>query len=272
VVDGGSWDAELAFALEMAELGGRTALEHYGRSPKARRKDDGTWVTEADQLVEKVIRGRIADAWPGHNIFGEEQGLAAGRGGTADESAPTWVVDPIDGTNNFMAEIPIWATLIAFRSSGTNVLGVACAPALGETYDAAEGRGARLNGEPIHVASVDTLADAFVVSSGLEAFHRRGLDGFLTTLTARSFRSRGLGDFWGHMLVARGAAHIMVETDVALWDVAALEPIVTEAGGRISRLDGTPWREAGSCLTTCGSLHDEVLGLVAAAAPGHREP
>lgn len=268
----GSLEDELAFALEIAELGGRTAMEHYRRSPTARKKADGTWVTDADLLVEKAIRGRIAHNWPEHNVFGEEQGLAAARGGAPIEGAPTWVIDPIDGTNNFMAEIPIWATLVSFRPGGANVLGVACAPALCETYDAAVGLGARLNGNPIHVASVEGLAEAFVVSSGMEAFHRRGLDAFLAGLTSRASRSRGLGDFWGHMLVARGAAHVMVETELALWDIAALEPIVTEAGGRITRLDGSPWREGGSCLTTCGSVHDEVLSLVKATSPGHKEP
>lgn len=268
----GSWGDELAFALEMAELGGRTAMEHYRSSPQARRKADGTWVTEADHAAERTVRARISDAWPEHNVFGEEQGLSAAQGGPAIEGAPTWVIDPIDGTNNFMAEIPIWATLVAFRVGEANVLGVACAPPLGETYDAALGRGARLNGEPIRVASIDRLADAFVVSSGLEAFHRRGLGDFLAALTSQTFRSRGFGDFWGHMLVARGAAHIMVETRLALWDIAALEPIVTEAGGRITRLDGSSWREAGSCLTTCGSVHEEVLALLQATAPGHTEP
>lgn len=267
-----SYSDELGFARELAELGGRLALGHFRRDPESKRKADGTWVTEADWAVEAQIRLRIARTFPEHNVLGEEEGLTAAGGGPPSPNAPTWVIDPIDGTNNYIAGIPVWATLVGLQVEGASVLGVANAPALNELYDAAVGQGARMNGDVVHVDPVDDLARATVLYASYSSFQEAGLGEAFDALARASWRTRGFGDFWGHMLVARGAAHIMVETDVALWDVAALEPIVTEAGGRISRLDGTPWREAGSCLTTCGSLHDEVLGLVAAAAPGHREP
>ena len=251
----------LDFALAAARAGGKIALEHYRRDPKARRKDDGTWVTEADWAVEGQLRLRIARAFPNHNVLGEEEGLTAAGGGPADASAPTWIVDPIDGTNNYIAGIPIWATLIALRVEGASLLGVCHAPALGETYDGAVGLGARMNGDPINVDAIENLEDALFCHAGAGSFRESDVLGFYDALVARSWRDRGFGDFWGHMLVARGAAHVMVEPVLNLWDVAALEPIVNEAGGRITDQRGAPWTEGQMCITTCGSLHDEVVRL-----------
>ena len=252
---------ELGFARQLAELGARIALEHYRREPRSRRKDDGSWVTEADWKAEAQIRLRLARSRPDHNVLGEEEGLTAAGGGAPIEGAPTWVVDPIDGTNNYMAGIPVWATLVGLHIDGTGVVGVVHAPALGERYDAAAGLGARFNGRPMHVDPVDDLAKATVLHGGDHFFFDEELEDFHEALVRRSWRSRGFGDFWGHMLVARGAAHVMVEPHASLWDVAALEPIVAEAGGRMSHLDGSELREPGSCLTTNGVLHDEIVEL-----------
>jgi histidinol-phosphatase len=248
----------------VAELGGRIAMSHYMRDPEARRKPDGTWATEADWKTEAQIRLRIARVWPDHNVLGEEEGLTSAGGGEPRAGAPTWVIDPIDGTNNYIAGIPVWATLVALRVDASNVVGVCHAPALGETYDAARGTGARWNGAPIEVDPLDRLGDALVCLSGAESFLTSGRESFLKELSTSCGRTRGYADFWGHVLVARGAAHVMVETEVNLWDVAALDPIVAEAGGRTTHLDGTsgpPW--PGSCLTTNGALHDEVVALAA---------
>jgi histidinol-phosphatase len=122
--------------------------------------------------------------------------------------------------------------------------------------------GAHLNGRAIHVDPIDSLEDATVCLTGAEVFYGNNLARFLESLVTRAYRSRGFADFWGHMLVARGAAHIMVEPELNLWDVAALVPIVEEAGGRITHLDGSPWRVRGTCLTTNGALHDAVQKLV----------
>ena len=237
-------------------------MGHYKREPEVRKKADGTWVSEGDWAAEAQIRLRIARTFPDHNILGEEEGLTAAGGGAATEGAPTWIVDPIDGTNNYIAGIPVWATLVALHVDGRNVVGAACAPALDELYDAADGEGARMNGEAIHVdESVTKLEDAMVVTPGTKEFSEHGLAGFYAKLTHRCRRSRGFGDFWGHMLVARGAAHVMAEPMLSLWDVAALEPIVREAGGRLTTLDGGPAGDETSCLTTNGAVHDEVLAL-----------
>lgn len=251
----------LEFAREIAELGGRVAMGHYRKSPRAEQKSDGTWVTEADWAVEAQIRLRIARAFPEHNVLGEEEGLTAAGGGAPAPDAPTWVIDPIDGTNNYMAGIPIWATLVGLRIGDESVVGVCHAPALGETYDGGIGLGARMNDEPIRVVPVVALEEATLLFASGREFERAGMSDLFHTLVERAWRSRGFGDFWGHMLVARGAAHVMVEPVLNIWDVVAMEPIVSEAGGRLTHLDGTRWRETGSCLTTCGTLHDEVVRL-----------
>jgi histidinol-phosphatase len=249
---------ELAFAEELARAGGAIALARFGNPGTPRRKTDGSWVTEVDEQVERELRTRIAETYPDHAILGEEEGLVG------DDEAPQWVIDPIDGTNNFLAGIPIWGTLVALRVDGESVVGVANAPVLGELYTGARGEGARLNGEPIAVDPVERLEDAMLVLGGVQHFVERDLGDFVTRLAARTRRDRGLGDFWGHMLVARGAAHAMVEAaNLSLWDVAALEPIVAEAGGRLTALDGGPW-SSGPALSTCGPIHDEIVRLARA--------
>ncbi len=252
----------LDFALHTATAAGRTAMSHYGRDIDRKQKPDGTWATEADWAVEAQVRLRIARSFPEHNILGEEEGLSMAGGAPAREGAPTWIIDPIDGTNNFIAGIPIWAILVALRVEDRNVLGVCHAPALGETYHGAAGAGAFCNGARLHVSSEDDIERATILHSGLDHFRSAGLDSALMTLVAGSFRSRGFGDFWGHMLVARGAAHAMVEPQLSIWDVAALEPIVVEAGGRLTDLEGAPWENASPCITTNGLLHAEVLRLM----------
>jgi histidinol-phosphatase len=258
----------LDFALEAAEAAGKIALHHYRSELESERKADGTWVTNADWAVEAQLRIRIARAFPDHNVLGEEEGLTAAGGGAARAGAPTWIIDPIDGTNNYIAGIPIWATLIALRSDGRSLIGVCHAPMLEETYDAGSGLGARMNGSPIGVDPIARLEDATFCYAGASSFQGSDCLSLYEALIARTWRDRGFGDFWGHMLVARGAAHIMLEPTLALWDVAALEPIIEEAGGKLSDLNGTPWTEGEPVLTTNGSLHDEVIQL----ARGTRGP
>ena len=259
--------AYLGFAKELAEIGGRIAMDHFGKDNERKKKDDGTWVTEADWKAEAQMRLRLSRAFPDHNILGEEEGLTAAGGGPAKDGAPTWILDPIDGTNNFMTAIPTWATLVGLQLVGQSVVGVAHAPALNETYVGAIGLGARMNGSAISVDDNPDISDATVLFADVSSFRVAGLDEFFERLINRCFRSRGFGDFWGHMLVARGAAHVMVETSLRTWDVAALQPIVSEAGGKLTQIDGSAWGDKMSCLTTNGVLHDEVVGL-AAGMPG----
>ncbi|HWC13824.1 MAG TPA: inositol monophosphatase family protein [Actinomycetota bacterium] len=253
----------LEFAKEVAELGGRVAIDRFGKHNERKKKDDGTWATEADWKTEAQMRLRIARTFPDHNILGEEEGLTSAGGGPPRDGAPTWVLDPIDGTNNYIAGIPIWATLVGLQLEGRAQVGVAHAPAIGETYDGAVGLGARMNGTRIGIDPIDDLSDALFVFASGRAFEQTGWKDLFHTLLDRTGRSRGFGDFWGHMLVARGAAHIMVEPTLRVWDVVALQPIVTEAGGKLTQLDGSSWSDERSCVTTNGVLHDEVLRLAA---------
>ena len=257
----------LDFAKELAELGGRVAFDHFGKDPERKKKEDGTWVTEADWKAEAQMRLRLSRAFPDHNILGEEEGLTAAGGGPATEGAPTWVLDPIDGTNNFMSAIPIWATLVGLQLDGESVVGVAHAPALNETYDGGTGLGARMNGSSISVDDDADLSVATTLIADAGSFRVAGLDEFFERLISRSWRTRGYGDFWGHMLVARGAAHIMVDPELRPWDYVALEPIVAEAGGRLTQVDGSALQDGRSGMTTTGALHDEVVRL-AAGTPG----
>jgi histidinol-phosphatase len=258
---GTTFNDELRFARELAELGGRIALGHFRRDPEAKQKADGTWVTEADWAVEAQIRLRIARTFPEHNILGEEEGLTAAGGGSPTDGAPTWIVDPIDGTNNYMAGIPVWATLVGLEVDGENVVGVANAPALGEVYDGARGAGARLNGDAINVDPIDDVSRATVLYASYSSFLEAGLGDGFDALARASWRTRGFGDFWGHMLVARGAAHVMVEPELRTWDFAPLEAIVAEAGGRQTTLEGGTLGDGKSVLTTCGPIHDDVISL-----------
>ncbi len=251
----------LEFALELASVGGDIAMAQYQKGPALHRKPDGSWVTEADVAVETQLRVAIGKAWPDHNVLGEEQGLAAATGGPAIADAPTWIIDPIDGTHNYMSGIPIWATLIGLRTEEGFVVGVCNAPAIGESYEAALGSGARMNGSAIEAAKVESLAQATTLLGDTQAFVDAGLERFLDELSSKSWRIRGFGDFWGHMLVARGAATVMVEPVLNVWDTAALIPIVTEAGAKISHLDGTEWSDGGSCLTAPQPVHDEVVAM-----------
>jgi len=257
----------LAFATDAARTAGAVALDRFRNAPRAWHKADGTWVTEADHAVEAELRARIGAAFPDHDVLGEEDGLRAADGGAARPGVPTWVVDPIDGTANYVDGIPIWATLVALRIAGSSVVGVAHAPALGETYAAARGQGATLNGEPIACSDLVDLAQATVVYGADRGFAAEGLGPLHDALASRVRRLRGFGDFWGHMLVARGAAQVMIEPHRGLspWDVAALEPIVAEAGGAMLTLDGAPFTLGRACLTVGDALREPVLDLVRAS-------
>lgn len=222
-------------------------------------------VTIADREVETMIRGRIKQAYPEHAILGEENGLEGDPGG------PIWIVDPIDGTNNYSLGIPIFATLIALRQGGVTRMGVVSAPALAERYEAAEGSGARMNGRDIHVSGVGKLSDAGVCVGSYRRMAKYGYGQQLGRILDGCRRDRGFGDFWGHMLVARGAIEVMAEPNLNFWDIAALEVIVREAGGRTSTFAGTPYPESrifhkeddGSLLSTNGVLHEQILAMLA---------
>lgn len=251
-------DALRRFAIELADVADGITLAAFGGQVAAQRKADGSPVTEVDRAVESALRARIAATHPGHAILGEEEG------GTLDPTRPTWVIDPIDATKNFMRGVPVFATLIAVCLDGRAVVGVASAPALGERFDAARGQGTRRNGEPARTSGIDDLADAHVLHGGLDWYRAdpRHWD-LLGRIADRAWRTRGFGDFWMHLLVAGGNAEVAFERDLSVWDVAALECIVTEAGGRLTAWDGGSALASGDVVATNGQLHDELLALLA---------
>jgi histidinol-phosphatase len=250
---------EIAFANDTADRAAEIALGLFrGEELEIRRKADLTLVTRADTTIERMVRERLAEAFPDDRIVGEEEG------GDHDPSGRVWIVDPIDGTAGFARGVPVWATLIGLQVDGLGVLGVANAPALGERYAAVRDEGATVNGAPIRVSEVAAVGDAHVLHGELADL----LDGpyreAALTLFDDAWRNRAFGDFWGHMLVARGAAELMLEPELSLWDWAALQVIVEEAGGRVTTFQGAPLVHGGSMLTSNGVLHDEVLRRLAA--------
>jgi histidinol-phosphatase len=247
---------DLAFALELADLADAISLERFQADDLVvETKPDLSPVTEADRAVEQALRKRIAEVRPGHGVVGEELG-AEERGDAR------WILDPIDGTKNYVRGIPVFGTLIALQREGVVVLGVVSAPALRRRWWAARGAGAFAGGRPIRVSRVAELADAVLAYSSLGSWEEHGLGERFTALARRCWRTRGFGDFWSHMLVAEGAADIACEPEVALWDLAPLQVIVEEAGGRFTDLSGVARADGGSAVTSNGLLHDRVLATL----------
>jgi histidinol-phosphatase len=251
------YEEELAFAQELADRADEVTMSFFRGDFRVSRKADSTPVTEADLAVEALVREALSGRYPDDAVLGEEHGMEG-------SGSRVWVVDPIDGTKNFAGGIQVWATLIALAVDDRPVVGVASAPALGERYAAARRSGATLNGEPVAVSGVDDLGEALLVSSGMSDWlDGRWARGF-RAVASRVARTRAFGDFWGHMLVARGSAGAMMEPELRIWDWAALQVVVEEAGGRITQLDGSPLADHASCLTTNGRLHDQVVRLMSA--------
>jgi histidinol-phosphatase len=247
---------ELAFALELADLADAISRERFlADDLVVETKPDLSPVTEADRAVEQALRKRIGEERPGHGVVGEEYG--AGQQGAA-----RWILDPIDGTKNYVRGVPVWATLIALERDGVVEVGVASAPALHRRWWAARGEGAFVNGRPIRVSRVGDLADAVLSHASIWSWEERGLGEQFLALTRACWRTRGFGDFWSHMLVAEGAVDLAVEPEVELWDLAAPQVIVEEAGGRFTDLAGTPTPAGGSAVATNGLLHDRVLATL----------
>ncbi len=253
----------LDFALDLASAADLVSTGYYRGDLSVREKADGTLVTRADTEVETMLRRMIGERFPGHAVLGEEAGYSAG-----EEGAPRWVIDPIDGTHNFARSIPVWATLIAFERDGVIEVGVVSAPALLTSWYAARGTGAHrrsgLGGsdaervEGIHVSDRASISESQILY-GSYVLTLDGWGGRADALLRDARRTRGLGDFWGHCLVAEGSAEVMLEGEISPWDIAAIVPIIEEAGGRLTDIEGNATIDAGHCITTNGALHDEVL-------------
>jgi histidinol-phosphatase len=236
--------ADLELALRLADAADPLSLGRFRSGIAFETKPDLTPVTEADRAVEAEIRKLLADARPDDAVLGEEEG-ASGSG------ARRWIVDPIDGTRNYARGVPVWATLIALEDSGSVRLGVASAPALGRRWWAERGGGAFADGDRIGVSSVERVEDA-VVSFAYE--------NAVPEIASRAWHVRGFGDFWAHMLVAEGAVDGAVDaTGINEWDLAAVQVIVEEAGGRFSDFAGVSRIDGGAAVTSNGLLHDALL-------------
>ena len=250
----------LRFAHEVLDETDAIALRHVAGGLTVTAKPDRTLVTQADTEIETHLRDRIGSEYPTHTVAGEEFGTAA------DAGDGRWIMDPIDATHNVVRGIEIFATLLAFERGGELLVGVVSAPAMRRRWFATRGGGATVRADgverPIHVSPVDALANAQVTFSTLRGLEAAGLGSGLRRLTSASWRDRGFGDFWGHMLVAQGSAEAMLEYGVSPWDMAAPHVIVTEAGGRMTDLDGRPSWTGPQAVTTNGILHDHVLEML----------
>jgi histidinol-phosphatase len=223
-------------------------------------KPDLTPVSDADEAVETTIRRTLARARTRDSVQGEEQG-------TTGHGPRRWVIDPIDGTKNYVRGVPVWATLIALLIDDEVVIGCVSAPAMGRRWWASKGGGAwtgksLMSAKQCHVSDVDDISDASLSYSSLDGWGEIGRLDAMLTLMRRSWRTRAFGDFWSYMLVAEGAVDIAAEPALAIHDMAALDVIVREAGGRFTGLDGTPGPLGRNALATNGRLHDAAMAFL----------
>lgn len=259
-------DAELRGWLAVAQLAcdaaDQIARRSFRQGVVVMQKPDLTYVTETDRQIEQLLRGRLSDAFPSHGLVGEEYGSEGG------DASVRWYVDPIDGTHNFMRGIPIFGTLLAVERDGEIQAAVISAPALGSRWFGWRGGGAWAvaSGTPggegprrLQVSQVASLSDAQVCYGSAPEIEASGVAPGFRGLLAAAWRTRGFGDFWGHALVAEGAAEAMVEEGLAPWDIAAPLLLVEEAGGRVTDLAGSRLLTTRDYLASNGVLHDELL-------------
>lgn len=253
-------EVELQFALELADVADEITLRAYERrSFSVDWKANRTEVTEADRGTEAALAARILAARPLHGLFGEEHGAAG------DSASPwRWIIDPIDGTSNFVRGVPVWATLIALTHAEAGpVVGVVSAPAMGRRWWAAEGVGAFAAGRQIRVSTVATLAEAQVSVTFSAGWDELGLTDRLVALQRNAHRARGYGDFWQHMLVAEGAVDVAVDAiGVAPYDLAAPMVVVEQAGGRFTDRLGERTFQHDSAVSTNALLHQQVIPVL----------
>ncbi len=255
--------ADLSVALQLADRADAITLNRFGALDlRIDTKPDLTPVTDADEAVEADVRAELSRERLDDAVLGEEYG------GTAEFQGRQWVIDPIDGTKNFVRGVPIWATLIALLSDGVPVVGVVSAPALNRRWWAGRGLGAFARtgdgpARPLSVSGVAELGSASLSFSSLSGWADLGLRDQFIGLTDDVWRVRGYGDFFSYCLVAEGAVDIAAEPEVKLWDLAPLDILVREAGGSFTNLDGQPGPHGGNAVATNGLLHDAALASLA---------
>ncbi|OBG36385.1 histidinol-phosphatase [Mycobacterium alsense] len=257
---------DLALALQLVDRADALTSARFGALDlRVDTKPDLTPVTDADRAVETEMRDVLARERPDDGVVGEE------FGGTATFGGRQWIIDPIDGTKNFVRGVPVWASLVALLRDGVPSVGVVSAPALRRRWWAAAGRGAfaAVDGGPprqLSVSSVAQLDSASLSFSSLSGWAQRGLRDRFIALTDAVWRVRAYGDFLSYCLVAEGAVDIAAEPEVSVWDLAPLDLLVREAGGTFTALDGTAGPHGGDAVATNGLLHDQVLSRLRAGS------
>jgi histidinol-phosphatase len=256
---------DLAIALRLADAADAITTARFRAADLVvDRKPDRSPVTDADTAVEDAVREILAAERPDDAILGEERGGTIGPG-------RTWILDPIDGTKNFLRGNPVWATLIALVDKGSPVVGVVSSPAIPRRWWASEGAGAwSSEGRRLRVSGVATLADAYVSTTHLGSwvtYHSR--EAYLALVDA-CWENRAFGDFWQHVLVAEGSVDIAAEAIANAWDLAAVQVLVTEAGGTFTDLYGRPGFDHGTALATNGLLHASALEILQAGVSAPR--
>jgi histidinol-phosphatase len=255
--------ADLDFAHRLADAADSISMSRFRANDlRIATKADRSHVTDADQAVERAIREQIAAEHSGDAIFGEEYG-------SEGDSERQWIIDPIDGTANYLRGVPLWGTLIALAVNGEVVAGVASMPALGQRWWAAKGEGAwkrtarHAEPERLRVSAIGAIDEASVSFQSIQQWDEAGHLDQLIALTRAVWRDRAYGDLWSYTLVAEGLLDAVAEFGVKAYDVAPLGLIVEEAGGRFSAATGEPGPWHGSALASNGALHDELLGRIA---------
>lgn len=241
--------------IRAAEAAGEVAMKYYRGGFEVTIKADQTPVTQADREAEQAIKAVLRRAYPDHGFLGEEFG----------EEGPKerrFIIDPIDGTKNFIRRVPIWAVLLGLEEAGEVTAGVMLNPALGEMFWARRGDGAWSAGERLRVSDCERLDEATLLHSDLHLMREGGFWDPLVRLVDACRRTRGFGDYYGYGLVAGGKAEIYVETDLKPWDAAPVKILVEEAGGRLTDFGGRPTIYGGSVLATNGRLHEQTLALL----------
>ncbi len=252
------YDDDLRLAHVLADAVERVTLERFrAEDLHVEAKPDLTLVSDADRTAEEVVRGQLKRTRPRDAVVGEEMPPTG-------SSPRQWVIDPIDGTHNFVRGVPVWATLISLVDDGVPVLGLVAAPALGRRWWATLGSGAwagrsLTSAKRLHVSGVSRLEDASISLSSTTSWADIGRLDAVLALNRACWRERAFGDFWSYMLLAEGAVDIAAEPELALYDMAALVPIVTEAGGRFTSVEGVDGPFGGNAVATNGLLHDEVI-------------
>jgi histidinol-phosphatase len=251
---------ELRRAIAAAEAGGNVIRAGFGQAHRVSIKSDSSPVTAIDLEAERVICASLRGAFPDDGFFGEESGRSDGPSGRL------WVIDPLDGTKNFLKQLPFVSTQVALWERDTFVVGASCAPMFDDTIGAAAGAGAWRGNARLTVSDVNELAHASLSFGNVKTLARSARDwANVGALISRAARTRGYGDFFHYHALAAGQLDVVIESDVSIYDVAALSVIVTEAGGKVTDLAGKPLAlDSTTIVATNGRLHDAVLAALSA--------